>query len=362
MKPTAELLAQTTRLLPELDKLEAQLEQEPKQVLARAFPASDPGLRPRAIVIEGGAAPPEADELDAAVQKHRERLLMAGKRALAKIRAEGPNAQLDQDEADGLEAIVLPVARPALLIQGGSFARPLPPWEILTGARPSIEHAIRSVGRVQLSGHQMLSWAGTAWLVGKNVVMTNRHVAREFCERGRGATWAFRPGMGAGINYSEDPDRDQQADLPITEIIGVHDRFDLALFKVRPAPGPGAPEPLTIASQVPDPVPGRKVYVIGYPAYDPRNGEAAMRNIFANIYNVKRLQPGQIIEFFDEEGLFNHDSSTLGGNSGSAVIDLERGQVVGLHFSGSYLEYNQAVALWKLRDDPLLRRAKVNFD
>ena len=38
-----------------------------------------------------------------------------------------------------------------------------------------------------------------------------------------------------------------------------------------------------------------------------------------------------------------HDSSTLGGNSGSALIDVATGRVVGLHFAGRYLEANYAV-------------------
>jgi V8-like Glu-specific endopeptidase len=57
-----------------------------------------------------------------------------------------------------------------------------------------------------------------------------------------------------------------------------------------------------------------------------------------------------------------HDASTLGGNSGSAVIDLETNQVIALHFGGAYLRYNQSVALWPLADDPLLVRAGVQFD
>jgi V8-like Glu-specific endopeptidase len=56
-----------------------------------------------------------------------------------------------------------------------------------------------------------------------------------------------------------------------------------------------------------------------------------------------------------------HDASTLGGNSGSCVVDLDTGQVLGLHFGGQYMHYNVAVALWRLVDDPLLARAGVNF-
>jgi V8-like Glu-specific endopeptidase len=59
--------------------------------------------------------------------------------------------------------------------------------------------------------------------------------------------------------------------------------------------------------------------------------------------------------------LFTHDCSTLGGNSGSCVIDLESNRVLGLHFKGRYLEANWAVALWKLADDPLLKKAGVRL-
>jgi V8-like Glu-specific endopeptidase len=56
-----------------------------------------------------------------------------------------------------------------------------------------------------------------------------------------------------------------------------------------------------------------------------------------------------------------HDASTLGGNSGSCVVDLESNHVIGLHFGGEYMHYNAAVALWRLVDDPLLTRAGVHF-
>jgi V8-like Glu-specific endopeptidase len=58
---------------------------------------------------------------------------------------------------------------------------------------------------------------------------------------------------------------------------------------------------------------------------------------------------------------FSHDASTLGGNSGSCVIDLDGGKVLGLHFSGRYRRSNKAVALWKLRRSKLFRDAGLNF-
>ena len=112
---------------------------------------------------------------------------------------------------------------------------------------------------------------------------------------------------------------------------------------------------------MPAPLAKRQIYVLGYPARDPRNGEAAMRDIFGDVFDVKRLQPGQVIKFFDDEGVFNHDASTLGGNSGSAAFDLQTHQVLGLHFGGIYLKYNRAVALWTLTKDSLIKKAKLNY-
>jgi len=107
---------------------------------------------------------------------------------------------------------------------------------------------------------------------------------------------------------------------------------------------------------------GRKVYVIGYPAWDGRrNDPEPMKRIFAEIYNVKRLQPGEISG--DALGAFEffHDCSTLGGNSGSPILDLETHRVLGLHFGGRFLEKNHAVPLWVLQNDPLIKRAALNF-
>ena len=99
---------------------------------------------------------------------------------------------------------------------------------------------------------------------------------------------------------------------------------------------------------------------MGYPAWDGRrNDPAEMRKIFGEIFEVKRLQPGEMTGLTGK--VFKHDCSTLGGNSGSCVVDLETHQVLGLHFGGRYLEGNTAVALWTLTGDPLLKQAKVNF-
>ena len=66
-----------------------------------------------------------------------------------------------------------------------------------------------------------------------------------------------------------------------------------------------------------------------------------MERIYGKVYNKKRLAPGGVTRM--EDALLWHNCTTLGGNSGSVVFDLNSGQALGLHFSGSFLVTNYAV-------------------
>ena len=61
-----------------------------------------------------------------------------------------------------------------------------------------------------------------------------------------------------------------------------------------------------------------------------------MERIYGKIYNKKRLAPGGVTGV--EPTRILHNCTTLGGNSGSVVIDLDSGEALGLHFSGSFLD------------------------
>jgi endonuclease G len=56
-----------------------------------------------------------------------------------------------------------------------------------------------------------------------------------------------------------------------------------------------------------------------------------------------------------------HDASTLGGNSGSAIIDVDTGDVVALHFAGEYLKANYAIPMYELARDARVA-PKLNFE
>jgi S1-C subfamily serine protease len=214
-----------------------------------------------------------------------------------------------------------------------------------------------------VGGHVELDWLGTASLVAPGTLMTNRHVAEEFCAR-QGDRWTFRQGMASRIDFLAERGNTTSLTFAITEAIGIHDQYDLALLRVEGISSDGRPlpEPLAVAATEPPGVFGRDVYVVGYPAWDSRRNEPEpLRRIFADVYNVKRLQPGRTTGYSTMYRALEHDCSTLGGNSGSPVVDLETHQVIGLHFGGRYGVGNYAVPLWMLTDDPLLRDADVNF-
>nr|WSX18796.1 serine protease [Streptomyces tubercidicus] len=297
-------------------------------------------------------------------QQERTRVLSAGVSGLEKL-ADGRADEIDDDESFGMEAIVLLEGRPAILVQHQDFAPQQGDWAVLDGHRAAIRASLARVGRVELSGHLSLDWLGTAFLVGTDVVMTNRHVAAEFA-RGDGTGWTFQQGIGArldmGEEYGGDP-ADGGPSYDVVEVLGIHEDVDLALLRVAPPAGGGAlPAPLAVAADAPGDLPGRPVYCVGYPAYDGRRNEPeSMRRIFMDIYNVKRLQPGTATELVPDRNAIKHDCSTLGGNSGSPVIDLTDHRVLGLHFGGRYGFGNFAVPLWQLVDDPLLGRADINF-
>ncbi len=295
--------------------------------------------------------------------RERGRLLADGVAGLAKVRA-GRDDAVDEAERLGLRAIVQQEGRPAIVVRDGDFGDPPALWSHLNGRRERIREVIARAGRVEVDGHPYHEWVGTASLVAPATLMTNRHVAKTFCKRGRRRSWTFRPGMRSRIDFVREQDSTSSLQFEITEAIGVHDDHDLALLRVESASldGRPLPDPLTVAASAPPDLLGRDVYLVGYPMSDPTRNEAdAIERIFQDVFDVKRLQPGRTVGWSTARSALEHDCSTLGGNSGSPLVDLETNLVIGLHFGGKYEVGNYAVPLWMLADDPLLKAGGVEF-
>ena len=281
---------------------------------------------------------------------------------LDKVRADGADAQLDDDERLGLESVVVLFGRPALLVEDGHFRPPKPPWEKLEEHRVAIESALRSVGRIELTEHPQHDVVGTGFLVADDIVMTNRHVAKYFLVGP--PDWSFEPGITARIDFNEEFLAGEPREFVIREVVGVSLDLDIALFRVD-ADGTAAstlPPPLPLADKV-GVAEGGDVYVIGFPLNDPDPGTnaRALHRIFSDLYGVKRVQPGQVTGFDPGRREIVHDCSTLHGNSGSCLIELQSGRVVGVHRRGRYLRGNFAVSLPDARNDPAVQKARLQF-
>ena len=272
---------------------------------------------------------------------------------------EDRDRDVSPSELLALEAIILPKMRPVAFVRRGTYDKIKAPWEWLDGSavRARINPLLGSIGRIELPFMQSVPYAGTGFLVGRGLLMTNRHVAQLFAEGvGRGARLRYRPG-DAGVDFKREAfaATDNSSYFTINQVVMIHPYWDMALLRVEGL----SPtyRPLTLATLSPDELVDRDVVVVGYPARDPRNDASVQDSVFEGVYNVKRLQPGRVgkrsaLRSFDYEvSAMQHDASTLGGDSGAAVIDVESGHVIGLHFAGEYLKANFAVPSYELARD-----------
>lgn len=314
------------------------------------MPRQDLESRVRAKVAAIQSRDPELrDELES-VRNHPE------KQEEARTVTEGfvPGSAALENAQSGLvlETIVLRVGRPVLQVLRDQSQLVFSDTESevwrarLANAQQPLVAAARATGRIEVEGHPRVEWLGTGFLVAPDVVVTNRHVAAEFGRRG-GSGFVFRrtvdgSTMQADIDFLEEFGRAESLAFRIREILHIaeDDGPDMAFLRVEASGGRSLAAPLSLAAR--DAAEGEQVAVIGYPARDSRiPDQALMERIFGELYDKKRLAPGEITGLRD--GLLLHDCTTLGGASGSAVCSLGSGEVVGLHFAGRFLEANFAV-------------------
>lgn len=274
---------------------------------------------------------------------------------------------LNEDQLASLEAIVEPDNRPVIDIVGGRYTDIPWNWPQLgqPDVRARIERAIGAVGRVEVTGNPRIPYGGTGFLVGDGLMMTNRHVAELFTSGLGRLGLRFRSGMASAIDFKQEVVPSPPELFDVADVVMVHPYWDCALLKVRALTGQRTV--LTLASAPPaGQIARRPVVIVGYPAFDPRNEPDLQRRIF-RVFERKRLQPGElkgygIIHSFEQDvEALTHDVSTLGGNSGSAVIDMETGTVLGLHFAGVRRKANYAVPAWELARDRRVVEAGVSF-
>jgi hypothetical protein len=260
----------------------------------------------------------------------------------------------------GLEAIILKFGRPAYFVQDDTFDTERTPStsktvdSVVNKARAVIEAAIPRVGRINLRDHRA-PWVGTGWVVAPNVLVTNRHVAREFAER-QGEAFVFieaEDGRSAKayLDTYREHQRHKEAVFRLKKVLWIEPQAkghaDVAFLSIdeRSEDDLGQPRPIELMDDSSYNALPLQAWaaIIGYPAYSIYNDAQDQQRIFEGVFNVKRMQPG-LITAKRNDGVVTHDATTLGGNSGSAVIDLASGKAVALHFGGLEGQTNNAVA------------------
>ena len=268
----------------------------------------------------------------------------ATKRLIERSTQEGMGAGVEA--LSGEEAIVLTQGRPVYFVQDDTFqldGNTTDTWRSrLETARAALDAIIPSIGRVNVRSHPSLDWLGTAWVIKDRIVATNRHVAREFAARSADGKFIFLAGPAPGktvsarIDFRQEYNRPDGEEIKVSRVLYIapDDGPDVGLLELEKS----ARKAIALAGSVGL---GADVVTIGYPARDSRNPSGDMERIFGSIYDVKRLAPGQVT--LVQEAILQHDCTTLGGNSGSAVISMTTGTALGLHFGGKPLSANYAV-------------------
>jgi RNA polymerase sigma factor (sigma-70 family) len=227
---------------------------------------------------------------------------------------------------------------PPLRIENGRFESPGPEWAILELHRVAVEQAIRAtvVLVIQEPSHQPRI-LGLGSLAGDNVVMTHISILGDTLRTG------FGPNSETKIfaEFTEDhPDLGYVPRLKRRiELIrvAVDQKTGFIALNAEPATNFSAfPDPLQIMTHAPFPLKGRKVCVAGYPMVDPRINPEVPTHVLKTPHGGFRLMPGEILGEDTAQGILIHNCFTAPGTGGSPVIDIETGEVLGVHFAAKY--------------------------
>ncbi len=225
------------------------------------------------------------------------------------------------------------VLRPSFIIRDNTFDPSTSDyWEITLSEYSSIlSRKLPSIGRINLLNHTHLGYAGTGFLIDENIVMTNRHVAEHFVDFKNGQyNWKVNSNgpIKAGIDYNEEAGGPSDVWIELTKTLYIEPSPgpDIAFFKVNMD---NAIEPMELSTDI---TIDDAVVTIGYPTkkeYQPDFIERLIKLVYGGKFEIKRLSPGYIKKM--SSNILEHDCSTLWGNSGSPILEIETGKVIGMH-------------------------------
>jgi endonuclease G len=271
------------------------------------------------------------------------------KSALEKFKNGDPDGPTPPELA-ALEYLIR-LVRPAPLFRNGvpdnfaapEFDRAFPEWSSFQNLIPRWAYSVGRIDRVKGDP------AGTGFLVAPRLdrdpplLVTNNHVldvisygVRKLA-RGQ-ATVRFQWEYGC-------PQTEQPVD--ILNVAATHDTMDACVLRIAHVDMTHR-EPFLLATQSPEVY--AEVVAIGYPFEDKSRNPLFIPQIFGTNFGVKRGAPGCVTSLGQKASAVYHDCSTLGGNSGSPLVAMSTGAVVGLHTGGGFLWRNESIDCLALRE------------
>ncbi len=239
--------------------------------------------------------------------------------------------------------------------EGGLEARTL--VEELRTARGKLQPMLPLVGRIDVENFPNMDYVGTGWFLAENIVITNRHVA-ELVARWDGRRYVIRAGVAGqplvptwcSTHEGNDSANPPSRSFRIEEVLYIEPTAGPDLAFVRVSRRADGTQPVCIPLAETNLKEDEFACVVGYPARAPARiipDQELMQKLYRDRYDIKRAAPGYGA---GEHGkTTTHDCTTLGGNSGSVLLNAA-GQAAGLHFAGLYRAENYAVPASVLRE------------
>ncbi|MGY4172661.1 trypsin-like peptidase domain-containing protein [Bradyrhizobium sp. USDA 4529] len=264
-----------------------------------------------------------------------------------------------QHGSSRIEGVILSAERPVFPIDGEAIEGVAfnSVWsEPLTSAADKLTRALRATARIETSD-DALPFIGTAFAVTPTLAAVTGHIAQLMLKKREvGFDPVYR------LNFYAD-ESNAHASVGV-KVRLIHPYFDFALLEMD-----RSVEAEYVLSFSPDvPEHGEDVALIGYPLSDPRNDPESVEGLFGKLFGKKRLMPGRVMSASAkgqagglEVPALLHDASCTSGTSGAPVVRLATGEVVGVHYAGSYLYRNYAVPAWELARDPFLQLSGLQF-
>jgi V8-like Glu-specific endopeptidase len=281
-----------------------------------------------------------------------------GRTALRMVADENHAALASPQILVNLEVIVrTDGSRPSFMVRNGVPDRatsPVGTWgSTLDDSLDKLRAAIECVGRIDdPSGAQ--GFQGTGILIAENLVVTNRHVLQVIGSQTGNGSWTLKPNIAIDFGH-EFRAQDSLRRRPVQGVVFAgskpidpfaidHSKLDLALLELTPASATDKPKQVLALDASTDWGQSETgMFIIGFPG-NPGFGSDApslLELLFKSTYGCKRLAPGMVtttpagLAASSRQWSLGHDATTLGGNSGSAVLVIGRERITaGLHYGG----------------------------